>query len=351
MKKREKEEIISFPIPTKEIDMNVNIKDRTAIVGNRLIEARINLNTNEQKLFVMIISLLDKVEEKPNDFPILKIPIRKILEIIYSDNNHKEVKKALDKMVNKVIKLKGITEKGKEITKWYPIFSKAEYIEGSSYITVQFHKELMPLLLALKNEFTKLPVRYCVELKSKYSIRLYELFKKYENTGHRVDSYEELRDKLGIEEERYKEYKKFEEKILKPSVKEINEKTDISIEYKKIRTKRKISHIEFFIAKKHNEPEEFVTGKPKATPDLWQTVVKIMEIKYNIPEEITELLGKYVVAKYKNKKMILKINSVIKKAFKREYKVIQESLIKNLPLIEKIVKIETNGNYEVTIEE
>jgi len=105
-------------------------------------------------------------------------------------------------------------------------------------------------LLKLKEKFTKIPLKYLFTFRSTYSIRLYELLKQYENTGFRIDELSELREMLGVEPNEYKRFEAFERKVLKVAVKEINKKADIEVSYKKKKTGRKITHIEFYIKQK-----------------------------------------------------------------------------------------------------
>lgn len=72
-----------------------------------------------------------------------------------------------------------------------------------------------------------------MKLNSSYAVRIYELLKQYQNIDKRVMSLEDLRDYLGINIEEYKRFTNFEIRILKVAKKEINESTDIIIDYEK----------------------------------------------------------------------------------------------------------------------
>jgi hypothetical protein len=86
-----------------------------------------------------------------------------------------------------------------------------------------------------------------MQLKSSFSIRIYELLKQYENFKERSFLVEDLRTMLGIEADEYPKYGNFKQKVLNVAQKEIAEKTDISFEYEETKVGRGVGKIRFFI--------------------------------------------------------------------------------------------------------
>lgn len=83
-------------------------------------------------------------------------------------------------------------------------------------------------------------------LKSSYSIRIYELLKQFERLKVRTFTLEDLRLKLGATDV-YPQYGNFKQRILNPSKKEINKKSDIQIDFEEIKQGRSVHQIKFFI--------------------------------------------------------------------------------------------------------
>lgn len=220
-----------------------------ATMHNKFVEARYKLTIEEQRIMLVLISLIQPDDE---DFKDYKIPVKVVADLI--GTKHKNMYKVLDeatsRLMQRVIKIETIDDQNKKTFKKFSFISYAEYREGRGYLLISIDKHLKPYLLKLKEKFTKVPLKYVFPLRSIYAVRLYELLKQYEGTGFRVDYLPDLREMLGIEENEYTRFDNFERRVLKTAIKEINEKTDLEVSYQKKKTGRKITHIEFKIKTK-----------------------------------------------------------------------------------------------------
>ncbi len=277
-----------------EVAENTPIRDYPAVMENSLVEARYSLSVEEQRLVLATIALLDSMETAPSGFPMLRIPKKLIIETTgIHEKNYHQIKSALKKLMSKVITIETINEKGKRSFRLYQWFSKGEYHEGEKFIEVQFHPDLKPYLLALKEKFTDIPLKIILRLRSKYAIRLYELLRRYKDTGFRIDSVTELREKLGVEKGEYPRFEAFERKVLKTAVKEINRETDLLVSYQKIKKGRKIVQIEFKI--EHNpdfDPEELEDIQKKL--EEYKQYITLQEENTSLQDVDTQGLVKVV---------------------------------------------------------
>lgn len=91
------------------------------------------------------------------------------------------------------------------------------------------------------------------QLKKRHTIALYEYLvnelKQNQETIIKT-SLSDLRLILNLNEDKYKEYKFFNQFVLKEAKKEINKNTDIEVDYQGLRHKRKIAHIQFTTRRK-----------------------------------------------------------------------------------------------------
>ncbi|WP_297473571.1 replication initiation protein [Persephonella sp.] len=354
---KEKDKIIEPEIC--EVSPNMKLQKHNAVMENALIEARYSLTVEEQRLVLTTIAMLDNVETAPSGFPMLKIPKKLIIEATgIHEKNYHQIKTALRRLMQRVIEIETIGKNGKREFVLYQWFAKAKYNEGAEHIEVQFHPDLKPYLLELKKRFTKIPLKQVLQLRSKYAIRLYELLKRYEDTGFRTDYLPELRRKLGIEEKEYSRFFDFERYVLKPAVKEINEKTDLEVSYTKKRTGRRITHIEFeFHSKNANKgdttqteksPSEGIDIQALKQPDLWDTTLRVLENVYKADTSDIDSLRAFTYAVYKTdvypKQIIIK-SELTGKANKELLKI----LLHYWSAIKEIIKTETQGNYEAKI--
>ena len=97
--------------------------------------------------------------------------------------------------------------------------------------------------------YTSYTLRYVLPMKSTYSIRLYELLKSYsKNNQSWWFELDQLRHLLDCEN--YNRFPDFRRYVLEPSVREINQYTDISIDVKLIKDGRKVKAVEFKMLEK-----------------------------------------------------------------------------------------------------
>lgn len=212
--------------------------------GNNLIEARHKkpLTAREQKIILTMVSM---IEPSDKDFKDYMISIRDFHEMLGLEGreHYTEIKTVVESLMTKVVEIP-LEDKGWLMTHWV---STARYIDGSGVIQLRFAPELKPYLLQLKTVFTSYKLNNILSLKSVYAIRLYELMKKWQPLAQWECQIDLLRGKLGASNKSYNLYGNFKNKILIPAIKELNEQTDIFIQYKELKKGRKVDAIEFII--------------------------------------------------------------------------------------------------------
>ena len=127
------------------------------------------------------------------------------------------------------------------------------YNNETGNIEIKFHSELKDHLLGLTQKFTSYELINILELKSRYSIRLYELLLANEYKKELEIELSELKEILVVDGKYYNEFKVFNSKILKPSIEEISLKTNIKISYEPIRVGKRVGKIRFNINKHNNK--------------------------------------------------------------------------------------------------
>lgn len=119
-----------------------------------------------------------------------------------------------------------------------------------------------------------------VKLKSTYAIRIYELLKQYEDIKEWTISLENLRyylDAIDV----YPNYANFKQRVLNPSQKELNQKTDISFEFEEIKLGRKVHKIRFIIRSQKRKDADLVRFEKKLgefqQPNTFEQKIKRFE--------------------------------------------------------------------------
>ena len=217
-------------------------KDSWICKDNRLVNASYKLNVGELKLILAISSMVNPLDKEFKDYTISIKDFARLLGINLSTNKnfYSRVKRASGLLLSKRVT---IHEKDGDFqTVW---LSGIKYFDNEGKVAVSFHPKLIKYYLQLQ-EYTKYRLINITDLKSEYSLKLYEVLKQFEKIGERTYKIEELKKFLGVENE-YDRFYDFKRRILLVTQKEINEKTDISFEFEELKEGRSIKALKFYI--------------------------------------------------------------------------------------------------------
>ena len=218
--------------------------------SNKLIEARHvkPLSAREQKIILTMVSMIQPSDE---DFKVYQISIQEFSEMLGLKGHAKyeEIKDVTLRLQEKTIFIPD--ERGFVTTNWV---ASQRYINGEGVIELTFSPYLKPYLLQLKNQFTSYKLSNILSLGSGYSIRLYELMKKWQHLGRWKCPLEDLKATIGAIAKSHSAYGNFKGKALLPAIKEVNENTDLFVTFEEIKKGRKVDAIEFTI--KHAPEKE-----------------------------------------------------------------------------------------------
>ena len=265
--------------------MNNENNQRFIVKSNQLIESSYKLTTQEQRIILLMASMIKSGDK---DFHRYQIKIKDFIDIIgvKDQSKYPEVKKITKSLLEKVLIIK---KAGSELQIGW--LCSAEYFDGKGYIQLKFDPELKPYLLKLKEFFTKYQLKNIIQLKRSYSIRIYELLKQYEKIGERDFNLEELKKILGIKPDTYKLYGDFKRKILKPAQKELKQQTDIRFDFKEKKVGRKVIGLIFLIqSNKAQQQKQDDLKQQTADKELYQ---KLQDYFCLSPIQIQEVLKEY----------------------------------------------------------
>ena len=220
--------------------------------SNELIQrSRFSLTTNQQKIVLYLIS---KLNYKDTEFKEIEIDIKDFCDVcgieLNSGRRYNEIKNSIKQIADKSMWIE--KQNGDEtLVRW---IEKPTIRKNNGTITLKLDEDLKPYLLNLKERYTEYSLIYTLPMKSKYSIRLYELLKsKHYNKKLKYSINYNLQEfKKSIDAEKYNSFKDFRKRVLEKAIEEINKYTDIIVEYKTIKSGKAINEIEFIIETKEN---------------------------------------------------------------------------------------------------
>jgi len=258
----------------KEVD-----RDRSYTVAKRndlVREARYDLSLGQQRMVNFLISKISpdvsSLEEIGNRQRLgwITFNIQEFARVFNMDPDngmtYQHAKKWLTELKSKVWWIWDEKQNKESIVSW---IDEAEMEPGSGKCSVTFNKKLEPYIVALirgGNGYTSFELEYTTNFKSSYSNRFYEMFKSYEfrskikssreeNIKTVVMDLEELKSKFDEKDPVTRKvikslttytYKDFR-RILDRSIQEINQFTDIEVEYEPIKKGKKVIQLKFYI--------------------------------------------------------------------------------------------------------
>jgi plasmid replication initiation protein len=238
-----KESLEKKPKKIDRVEENLKFNNELVIQHNNLIEANYRLSLQEKRLMLFLMS---KIKKDDNSFRNIEIVISELANIMELDrkNMYRDMAKVTKNMVGRVLSIRDLDEDSLLQVPW---IASAKYFYRQGVINFQISEKLAPYLLKLRDKFTVLRLSDLMCFKSIYAIRIYELLKQYESIGHRKIDLDQLRISCGIPENRLNLMANFRMKVLDIAKREINEKSDILIEWDFVKRARKCVGIEFYI--------------------------------------------------------------------------------------------------------
>lgn len=220
--------------------------------ANCLITANYDLSLQEQKLILTLASMVQPNDEEFKEYEFKIKDFMNLLDV-RDEKKYIEIPKITKDLMKKVFEIK----EGEDIIQlsW---LSSARYRKGKGIAVLKFDSSLKPYMLQLKEVYTSYKLENILSLKSKYSLRLYELLKCNQFKKVWEIELEELKKILVATEKSYSVYQNIKNRIVIQAQKELKEKTDISFDFEEIKTGRKVTSIKFFIKpnKKGNAPKQ-----------------------------------------------------------------------------------------------
>ena len=170
------------------------------------------------------------------------------------------------------------------------LFSKVKYMKGTGSFTVKLNDEATPYFFDLKNNFTALQLKSVLNCSSKYAKRLYAIACQWRSVGSKRFEIEELKKMLGLIDkkgnEQFERISDFKIKVLDVAKKQINENTDIEIDFELKKRGRSFHWITLHINSQKFKQLEIEFDK---SIDIQKFKSKLMAYGFN--EEQAELIA------------------------------------------------------------
>ena len=245
------------------------MKNGLVVKDNALMNASYNLEVTEQRLILLAIINARETHQGITSDSKLEIHANDYASQFHvtKEAAYKALKTAVNNLFERQFSFKEETKKGIGVvrSRWV---SRIKYIDDSAILEITFAPDVVPLITRLEKHFTSYQIQQVTQLTGKYAIRLYELLIAWREVG-KVPQIElsEFRAKLGIEDDEYKAMNHFKSRVLEPSIKQINQHTDITVNYEQHKRGRTITGFSFKF--KHKQQPKVEIKHDPNSPDFF----------------------------------------------------------------------------------
>lgn len=180
---------------------------------------------------------------------------------------YRDIASAVEALMHRVIRAeRSEGKKGKiEMT----VMTFAEYKTDEGKIVCEFNPRIVPHLIGLREKFSSYPLKKAVDFSSSYSWRFYELLVSWAQPKQQTDgrfmgwidrqNVAELREMLGVPSSYT--WGMFQKKVLDKVQIELATKANIHLDIQRIKTSRKITHLNIKFVEGEQQPLPLETPK------------------------------------------------------------------------------------------
>ena len=247
------------------------MKNELVVKDNVLINASYNLEVTEQRLIMLAIITARESGQGITADSKLEIHASDYASRfdVSNEGAYWALKNAVLNLFERQFSFKEADKKGNIGTVKSRWVSRIKYIDTTATLEVTFAPDVVPLITRLEQHFTSYQLKQVTQLKSKYSIRLYELLIAWREVGKMPQiELSDFREKLGIDADEYVRMSDFKIRVLEPSIKQINEHTDIIVTYEQHKKGRTITGFSFRFKQKQ-QAKKIETNRDPDTADLF----------------------------------------------------------------------------------
>jgi plasmid replication initiation protein len=213
---------------------------------NAITTARYEMTACEMDIVFYLLSLLRK-EDRIGTF--YRVKVMELQNLTGRQWNYQQFLEATSTLRTREY----VFEDGKRLLQ-VGLLASAEYLKGEGVIELEISEKMRPYLIDLKRNFTSFRLQAAFSLSSKYAKRIYQIASQWKDKSEtRVFSLHDfkimlaLKDPKGVEPEQYSKVSMFQKYVLDVAVKQINQHTDLNIDYKLLKKGRSFESIQFSI--------------------------------------------------------------------------------------------------------
>jgi plasmid replication initiation protein len=213
---------------------------------NAITTARYEYSEIQLDIFFYLLSQL-RLENTSGEYTII---VNKLSEITGKQYNYTYLREATESMGSRMFE---IDDERSYKQLW--LFQSVEYIKGEGRIEIKLSEKIRPYLFDLKENFTSFQLYSALRLSSKFAKRIYTIASQWKSKGetprYRILDFKHMLGlydpKTGVAQ--YEKISTLKDYVLGPAIKQINEHTDLQIDYSLEKEGRSFEFLQFKVKK------------------------------------------------------------------------------------------------------
>jgi plasmid replication initiation protein len=216
---------------------------------NAITSARYEYSEMQLDIFLFLLSKLRKNQADGT----YEVSVPEMAGLTGKKYNYQQLRLATQGMGSRMFEVPDETDKkGRKVWRQMWMFSRIDYVEGTGIIEIEFTPTIQPYLFDLKSTFTTFELLAALRLGSKHAKRVYTLCSQWKDKGTTPKyEIEELKRMIGLLDgkgnEEYTKVSMFKSRVLDIAVRQINEHTDLEIDYSLTKKGRSFKYIAFTV--------------------------------------------------------------------------------------------------------
>ena len=216
---------------------------------NAITNARYEYSELQLDIFLYLLSSLRK--DQPDG--VYEISVPEMAKLTGKKYNYQQLRLATEGMGSRMFEIPNETDKkGRQVWRQMWMFDTVDYIHGTGVIEVKFTQTIQPYMFDLKANFTSFQLYSALRLSSKHAKRIYALCSQWKDKGETpkqdIDEFKRMIGLLNDKgDQEYTKVTMFKKRVLDASVRQINQHTDLQIDYILEKKGRSFKNVTFTI--------------------------------------------------------------------------------------------------------
>jgi plasmid replication initiation protein len=206
-------------------------------ISHQINEAIFNLSAMSLDLVCVILA---QIKKEDTEFKFYRLAVSTIEKRINRKLNRDSFKKSIQELESATLDISN------ESIKWFEIFN---FESSNGILEVKLNEKLKPHLLNLKNKYVLAQLDSILNLNGYYSKRFYLLMAQYKKMQKCKYDLIKLHKILSTPNSLQKLYSNFKSRVLDFSMNEINNNTELKVEYKENKIGKSVNSLYFRIRK------------------------------------------------------------------------------------------------------